>query len=1082
MHQPDPHYIIAIGASAGGMEEIHRFFDHTPLDSVSYVIVQHLSPDFKSRMVELLAKHSKLKVTEAGQNMRVEPNQVYFIPSKKIMTICEGRLQLTEKPKTSKPLLTVNTFFNSLAAERGNKAIAIILSGTGTDGSEGVKAIKEAGGMAIVSNPDRTEYNGMPASAIATGMADFILDVELMPETITDYVNNNGKTKQVKKIENEETCMTAIVDLIKENLPLDFSDYKANTILRRIKRRAAYHNFDLLENYFTFLKTNPEEVEALAHDFLISVTSFFRDKDAFEFIETNVIPDIIKQAVITGEEIKMWVTGCATGEEAYSLAIILKEQLDDRHKDIGVKIFATDIDSAALAQAGKGLYNESITKDVSPQRIERFFTKENNEYRINPDIRRIVIFAQHDIAKNAPYCNMNLISCRNLLIYLTPVLQKKIFLMLHFGLKKDGYLFLGSSENVNPLSPGLQLINNKWKIYRNLEAKRTALFDTFSLPAFADNKPIAANTSVNDNYDTKKNNLYELLNEAITHDLGYTAICIDENNQVIKTFGDTAKYFLQKNFNLNLTDLLPAPLAVAFNTASRHALQSDEGAVIKGIKIKNNEQSHTVNLQVKPLPAMKGGLKLLYVLINEDDPAISSPEKNTIFNEEIYRNQYTINLEQELKDVKERLQLTSDNLDASIENMQSFNEELLSANEEMQSTNEEMQSVNEELQTINSEYQLKNKELAEINDDLNNYFRSNLNGQLFVNTDLLLMKFSPGTVKHINLLDSDIGRPLSNISTNLRFETIENDIKEVIARGGVITREAEATNGKSYQLMTMPYIRRADNKNVGAIITFNDITEFKKVQQELDETNRNLVRVNADLDNFVYGASHDLLGPLGNIESCISMLHYHESLSDPKVKDDLATIQESIKKFKIVVKEMATIGKIENRMSEPELVDLNEIINEIKLSIADKINSSQAVITTDLDVQQIRFSKKNLRSIVYNIIINAIKYKRPERNPVIIISTAKANNYDLLSIKDNGSGIAKDKLEKIFNIYGRIQTDVEGQGIGLYLAKKIVDASGGYISVDSEPGKGSTFNVYFKCEKESLVAPAKEHTVNQYNY
>jgi two-component system CheB/CheR fusion protein len=1067
MPQPEPHYIIAIGASAGGMEEIHRFFDNTPLDSVSYVIVQHLSPDFKSRMVELLANHSKLKVTEAEQNMLVKPNEVYLIPSKKIMTICEGRLQLIEKPKTSKPLLTVNTFFNSLAAERGNKAIAIILSGTGTDGSEGVKAIKEAGGMVIVSNPDHAEYNGMPASAVATGMADFILNVESMPQTITDYVNNNGKTREVKKIENEEKYVTAIIDLIKENLPLDFSEYKANTILRRIKRRAAYHDFDLLENYLALLKTDAAEVEALAHDFLISVTSFFRDKDAFEFIETHVIPDIIKQAVTTGKEIKMWVTGCATGEEAYSLAIILKEQLDDRHKNISVKIFATDIDSAALALAGKGLYNESITKDVSPQRIERFFSKENNEYRIKPDIRRTLIFAQHDITKNAPYCNMNLISCRNLLIYLTPVLQKKIFLMLQFGLKKDGYLFLGSSENVSPLNHGLQLINSKWKIYKNIESKRAALFDTFSLPAFADVKPIASNNGINDNYDIKKNDLHELLNEAITHDLGYTVICVDENNQVIKTFGDTAKYFLQKNFNLNLTDLLPAPLAIAYNTASRYALHSDEGAVIKGIKIKNNGQLHIVNLQVKPLPAKKGGLKVLYVLINEDNSAISSPEKDTVFNEEIYRYQYNTSLEQELRDVKERLQLTSDNLDASIENMQSFNEELLSANEEMQSTNEEMQSVNEELQTINSDYQLKNKELAEINDDLNNYFRSNLNGQLFVNTDLLLMKFSPGTVKHINLLNTDIGRPLSNISTNLRFETIENDIKEVIANGGVITKEVEATNGKSYQLMTMPYVRQANNTTEGAIITFNDITELKKIQRSLDETNKNLIRVNGDLDNFVHTASHDLLGPLGNIEVSISMLTSTDCASDSEVKEYLIVINESIKKFKILVKEMATIGKIESQMSETEPVDLNEIINEIKLSIANRIMLSKAVITTDLHVIEIHFSKKNLRSLLYNLITNAIKYKSNNREPVITISTKKTNNYVLLSVRDNGNGIAKDKLEKIFNIYGRVQTDVEGQGIGLYLAKKIVDAAGGRIDVDSEPGTGSTFNIYFKVEKES---------------
>lgn len=932
----DPQYIIAIGASAGGMEEIHNFFDNTPLDSVSYVIVQHLSPDFRSRMVELLEKHSKLKVTEAEQNMRVEANNVYFIPSKKIMTICDGRLHLKEKIKTGKPHLTVNIFFNSLAAERSDKAIGVILSGTGSDGSEGVIAIKKAGGMVIASNPDQAEYNGMPASAIATGMTDFVLNVELMPQTIMEYVSNKGKIKEVKKVkevENEEKYMTAIVDLI--------------------------------------------------------------------------------------------------------------------------------------------VYNESIAKDVSPQRIEQFFSRENNEYRIKPEIRSMLIFSRHDLTQNPPYCDMNLISCRNLLIYLTPVLQKKIFLMMHFGLKKNGYLFLGPSENIHPLNAGLELINNKWKIYKNIETKRTALSNTFSLPALTDIKAVPPNNSHRNNYADKKNDLYEMMNEAIINDLGYTVIYVDKDNQVVNTFGDTAKYLIQKNFNLNLTELLAEPLGVAFITASRQALRSDERTVIKGIKIKNNEKNYTVNLQVKHLPEKKGRQKLSYVLLSEDSSPVSSQTENNVFNKEIYINQYNVNLEEELIEVKEKLQLTSDNLDASLENMQSFNEELLSANEEMQSTNEEMQSVNEELQTINSDYQLRNKELAEINDDLNNYFRSNLNGQLFVNTDLLLMKFSPGTVKHINLLDTDIGRPLSNISTNLKFESIENDIKKVIANGGVVTKEVEAENGKFFQLMTMPYIRQADNKAIGAIITFNDISELKKVQDVLKETNKNLVRVNTDLDNFVHAASHDLLGPLGNIEVSISMLNDTECVSDSEVKEYLNIIDVSVKKFKGLIKEMATIGKIESQRSETEPVNVADIVNEIKLSIADRINSSKAAITTDFGVAHIKFSKKNLRSLLYNVVTNAIKYKTPERAPAILISTTKADDYVLLSIKDNGNGIEKDKIDRIFNIYGRIQTDVEGQGIGLYLAKKIVDASGGYISVDSEPGKGSTFNIYFKSEKEAPVTYAE---------
>ncbi len=1058
MSTPVPLYLIAIGASAGGMDDIHLFFDHTPLDGVSYIIVQHLSPDFRSRMVELLSRHSKLKVTEAEENMLVESNQVYFIPNKKYMTIREGRLHLTEKEKNSKPKLTINVFLNSLAAERGKDAIAVILSGMGSDGSDGIKAIKKAGGMVIARNPEKAAFSDMPANAIATGAVDYVLDTETMPHTITDYVNNQGVLLTgITENDIEKKCVAAIVNLITDKLSLNFSEYKEKTILRRIKRRAAYHNLSDLGDYVALLKTNSDEIKTLAQDFLISVTSFFRDKDAFQFLHDNIIPEILKKAK-PDKEIKFWVPGCATGEEAYSMAMLVCEQLHDEYKNIPVKIFATDIDTIALSYARKGIYSESITKDISPERIDKFFIKEGNKYRIKPEIRKMVIFAEHDLVKNPPYSNIDLIGCRNLLIYMTTALQKKIFHMLHFGLKKDGYLFLGSSENIHSLNPGLQLIDNKFKIYKNTEGKRADIIGSFSVPALF-NGEAAMPSALADSFEYKKSNLPEIVYNALISDLGEVVVCIDENNHVIQTFGDTTKYLLQKNFNTNLAELLPKPLNVAFSKAKRKALQSNEKASVKGIKVTINKSILAVNLQVKPLPINKGGQKILYVLLSSE-PLISIPpwENDSPDDEKIWITEYTINLEEELGEVKEHLQAAYKKLDASLENTQAYNEELLSANEEMQ-------SLIEELHTINADYQLKNKELLEINDDLNNYFSSNQNGQIFVNADLLLTKFSPAAIKHINLVETDIGRPVSNISTNIKFETIVSDIKKVIDNGGVITKEVETLNGKWYHVMTMPFIRLLDNKTDGAIITFNDITELKKIQKDLYITNKNLTRINADLDNFVLAASHDLLGPLSNIELSINMLKADNLISDPLVNEYLNIIDGSVQKFRTLIKELSTIGKLENEMSEMKPVDLYNIIDEIKLSIADKIRATAAEITTDLEVEQIIFSVKNLRSLLYNVITNAIKYKSADRTPVLIISSTKENNYVLLSIKDNGIGIAKDKIDKIFNIYSRIQTDVEGQGIGLYLAKKIVDAAGGYISVESEVGKGSVFNIYFKLEQ-----------------
>jgi two-component system CheB/CheR fusion protein len=835
MFEDDPHHIIAIGASAGGMEEINSFFDHTPLDGVSYVIVQHLSSDFKSRMVDLLAKHSKLVVEQAEDGMKVQCNQVYLIPSNKYMTIRECSLYLTEKEKIQGPHLTINTFFDSLAASYGKKAIAIVLSGLGSDGTEGIKAIKKAGGMVMARDPETSEFSSMPSHAIATGLVDFVLEPALMPGAIEDYVKHEGSL--IADHRDDEKDLTAIIGLIKERSPLDFSDYKQPTILRRTKRRASSHNFNTLGKYLNYLKETPLEVDALAKEFLISVTSFFRDAAAFDFIQRKVLPGILK-GLSPDEELKMWVAGCATGEEVYSLAILIAEQLTGTLAATVVKLFATDIDGDALIHAGKGVYSKTISKNVSPERLERYFLKEGEHYRVKPVIRKMVIFAKHDLVKNPPYCNMHLISCRNLLIYMAPVLQKKIFTMMLFGLKKDGYLFLGSSENPMPIIKNLEVVNKKWKIYKNLETKRAISFDAFSMPDLRDTKHIPSRFSPDMAKTTNHNTPSEEIQESLAIKLDYLAVCIDENNQVIKSYGDTSKYLLHKHFSSNLSELLPKPLAVVFNTLSKEVLKTNENAVLNGIKIKQGQHLVNVSLSVSPL-VLKGKEKLLWVTFTEDK-SVASVQKDLVYDEKIYLDQYVVNLEEELKELKERLHSSNEKLDASNENLQSFNEEIISANEEMQSTNEEMQSVNEELHTINSDYLLKNKELLEINDDLNNYFRSNINGQLFIDNELRLMKFSPGTIKQINLLETDIGRPLSNISTNIKFETIINDIKKVLAEGCVITKEIETNNGKWYQIMTMPYVQQADRTNNGAIITFNDITELKRIQHELDISSKML--------------------------------------------------------------------------------------------------------------------------------------------------------------------------------------------------------------------------------------------------
>ncbi|MCF2489158.1 CheR family methyltransferase [Dyadobacter sp. CY347] len=1055
MNSIEPHHIVAIGASAGGLDELIAFFENTPLDGVAYIVVQHLSADYESMLAEVLSRYSKLTMVQAAEGMGVESNFVYVIPGDKFMTINRGHLHLSDKSKERSPHLTINTFLASLATECGPKAIGVILSGLGSDGSEGVKAIKKTGGMLIARNPETTEFNSMPSNAIATGMVDFIAEPEAMPAIIEDYVNREIELLAASISDGKNVA--SLIGLISQQLPLDFSDYKQSTILRRIKRRAAYNNFEQLESYLEFAKGSPDEIEALAKDFLISVTAFFRDTEAFDALEKRVLPSIL-ESLSRGQEIRIWVTGCATGEEAYSMAILVRELLGEKVQDHEVKIFATDIDTAALAHAGKGIYTAAVVSRMPQAYLEKYFVQEGEHYKVTGALRKMVIFSRHDLVKNPPYCNMHLISCRNLLIYMTPTLQQKIYHMLLFGLKPEGYLFLGSSENPSPILKSLKIIDKSAKIYQKLDAVQSVNFETFILPEYTYQKPSSLGISQPETNKIADRILDAAIHETVLNEEQRLLICVDENNKVLKSYGPTGRFLAQKILTSDLTELLPGPLNIAYKTACKKVSEIHKRAVVKGVQIQQGEQAIKVNLSVSPV-VHKGRLNGFLVVQFSEHEGFEQPSNEIQFDQKLFLDDYTRFLEQENKDLKEQLATASEKLFALNENMQSFNEELLSANEEMQSTNEEMQSINEELHTINADYQLKNRELLDLNDDLNNYFKSNINGQLFVSSDLRLMRFSPGTVRHINLVESDIGRPISNISTNFRFESLSEDINHVLENGYSITREIQANDGKWYQVMTMAYIQQQGNKRTGAIITFNDITGLKEIQQQLDKKNEILTRINADLDNFVHTASHDLLAPLGNIEVSISLME-DIPVDNPELKPFLAVIRDSVKKFSSLVKDIGAVARIEDEAISTEMVDLNEILDSIIWSLGDKIKQTGATITSDLKVSQILFSKKNLRSILFNLVSNAIKY-RSEDAPFVTIQTSMVGEFTALSVQDNGSGMEQKDIENIFQKYHRLQTAHEGQGIGLYLAKKIIDAAGGSIRVESTPGTGSKFVIYF---------------------
>lgn len=843
----DKQYIIAIGASAGGLEAISVFFDFTPLDAVSYIVIQHLSSDFKSQMAQILKNHTQLQVIEVTDDIEIESNKVYLIPSTNFMVIENGKLILSDKKDMPRPHMTIDHFFTSLAKERGEKAIGVILSGTGADGSKGVEAIKKAGGYIIVQDPDTAGFNEMPKAAIKTGFADVILAPEGMPQRIEDYVNNgfHGMLTAQDDEEISETDLTGIFALIKGCLPLDFTEYKRPTILRRIKKRMEEQSFIGIDKYYQYLQKNSREVELLANDFLIGVTSFFRDPEAFRIIDEEVIPDILRNK---GQDdiLKIWVAGCATGEEAYSLAILIKEHISKDHNHLEVKIFATDINKTALNIGSKGRYGDSIRNSMSEARLKKYFVKTETGYQISHEIRKMLIFAQHDLGNNSPYCHIDLISCRNLLIYMNTDLQKKVFSMMHFGLKKDGYLFLGPSESAAVLRTGFKEISNKWNIYKSTKSDRKVRLNTFSSPVFEEMKPSSTELSSKADIPMSTTSIVDEINLAVFEESGYSGVCTDENLRVLRSFGDPSEYLKNEIFNFNLNDLLPDHISLTFKAAAHKAGLLNKRIVLKGLKFENKLSPliQLVDIVIKPIVAGKSHDKLLLILFKRNKTKLNGSDNIQSIDIEQLTKDHLYSLENELAEAKLNLETAYERIASSNENMQSFNEELLSANEEMQSANEELQSLNEELQTINKEHQLTNAELTESNDDLNNYFRSNLNGQLFVDKNLLLKNYSPAAVKHINIRESDIGRPLSNITTNIKLETLIDDIKIVIDHEETIIREAISSDGKTYQVMTMPYLRKDTLIADGAIVSFYDISELKKLFNDLDISNNSLLHNN----------------------------------------------------------------------------------------------------------------------------------------------------------------------------------------------------------------------------------------------
>lgn len=830
-----PNYYVAIGASAGGLEALHEFVQELPSDSgAAFIIIQHLSPDFKSVMAELLSRHTSMPIYNAEDGAVVEANTIYLIPARKNMMIAEGKLLLADQMPDTGIHFPIDIFFRSIAEDQHHHSMGVILSGTGSDGSRGLLAIKEVGGLVLVQDPASAKFDGMPFNAVKTGVVDVVASASELPAKIVNYITHpivSGSEKALASAVKSDTgALKEIYQLLREKSNIDFTQYKPATVERRIERRIGINGLSSLQEYYNFILKHPPEMAILSKDMLIGVTRFFRDDEPFKMLETKIIPSILEDTPVT-EPIRVWVAGCSTGEEAYSIAILFDEAMNERAEARSIKIFATDVDPDAIAEASAGEFSTNILTDMSETRFKKYFTHTSSHATIASNIRQMVVFATHNLMKDPPFSNTQLAICRNVLIYFQPPAQRRVLSMLHFSLKKNGYLFLGNSETLGDLASHFETTHERNRFYRKISNVRS-VHNTMSNIGLVNAKNPAM-PSVEQLYRSYQRNQpassFPSITESLIQDYAPPAIVLDGDLEILHVYGDVTAYTrkLQPGkFRSSIEDVISPDLEIAVSTALHRARTEEDSVKYDNIQVTtDNGQTENINLRVRCVKQSSAALQLYFIVIFEPSQrVITSTDTSLTFDAKDQVQQRIRDLELQLHQKQEHLQVIIEELETTNEELQSSNEELMAANEELQSTNEELQSVNEELYTVNSEYQEKIEEITRVNTDLDNIIKSTDIGIIFLDNAMLIRNYTPAATQAVNLLPSDIGRPFHHISHKLHYNGLLKDVAKVIEDGLRIEKNIQTVHGNIMSITLTAYIDEF-NVNNGCVITLTDNTE-----------------------------------------------------------------------------------------------------------------------------------------------------------------------------------------------------------------------------------------------------------------
>ncbi|TQV73390.1 response regulator [Exilibacterium tricleocarpae] len=852
-----PSHYVGVGASAGGLEALQEFFGGLPNDTgAAFVIVQHLSPDFKSMMPELLSKHTSMPICQVTDAIEVHSNCVYLMPPRKNMLMAEGKLLLSEQMPDSHLHMPIDTFLRSLAEDQQHRAIGIVLSGTGSDGTKGIKALKESGGLVIVQDPASAKFDGMPISAHNAGLTDMLLLPAEMGANLVSFISHpfiSGTDSPLKySIDDNDQTLVEIFRLLEKQSSINFSQYKASTVARRIERRLGINQLTSLDAYLRLLMESPRELQILSKELLIGVTRFFRDDEPFATIADSVIPELTAKAG-DGGEIRFWIAGCSTGEEAYSLAILLDEAIGYRKLDCRVKIFATDVDEQSIAEASSGVYSADVVHDVSAQRLEKYFEIRDQRYVVSKRLRQMVIFATHNMIEDPPFSNIDMVSCRNALIYFQHSAQKRVLSSLYFALRTEGILFLGSSESLGDLQSHFETIDERARIYRKISNVRVPIGHS---PPLRTNlqagrvggamAPVPA--AMKPGRLLAAGQLSGVVERLIRE---YSPDCIVLNDlfDAIHVYGDVSQYtkgITAGRISNNIKDMVVDELSVAVSTGLHRCERSEEDVLYKGVALSFSDTEKVyIDLSIlyvreSDLPNAPHYYVVQFIKYTDEIKPVKVAS-GIAFDATEQSQQRIRDLEQELMKKQEHLQVTIEELETTNEELQSANEELMSANEELQSTNEELQSVNEELYTVNSEYQEKIIQLTAANDDLDSVISAADIGIIFLDEHLTIRRYTPGAAVYINLRRGDIGRPFHHISHDLLYDDFLTDIA-MVSSGGSKSIEKDIMSRNDHALLVRIVSYQADAAEVRAdvLITITNISRLRFVENALHRAQEQL--------------------------------------------------------------------------------------------------------------------------------------------------------------------------------------------------------------------------------------------------